>query len=165
MIPAIIENLHRGIKLLNSISDEQYSDTTAKPYNSSIGNHMRHVLDVFDCIFEGILVGNIDLTARKRNQLAETKTDFGIAYFDAVIKKLNALNTDDFNRVIKMSDDLGLGKYTANYTLESALIQAHSHAIHHFASVGYIICQIGVKLPDPDFGYNPTTPVIKTSKV
>ena len=165
MIPATIENLHRGIKLLNSISDEQYSNKTAEPYHSSIGSHIRHVLDVFDCIFEGILVGKIDLTARKRNQLAETKTDFGIAYFDNVIQKLNQLNTGDLTQIIQVSDDLGLGIYSADYTLESILIQAHSHAIHHFASIGYIISQVGIQLPDPDFGYNPTTPIVKTVKI
>lgn len=165
MIPATIENLHRGIQLLNSISDEQYSDKTAEPYHSSIGSHMRHVLDVFDCIFEGILIGKVDLTARKRNQLAETKTDFGIAYFDKVIENLKQLDTADLSQIIQVSDDLGLGIYTANYTLESVLIQAHSHAIHHFASIGYIISQVGVQLPTPDFGYNATTPVVKTVKV
>jgi len=41
------------------------------------------------------------------------------------------------------------------------LIQAHSHAIHHFASIGYIICKLGIELPDTDFGYNPSTPRCK----
>ena len=50
MIPAIVINLERGVNLLNSISDEQYSNTTVAPYYSSIGRHMRHILDVFDCI-------------------------------------------------------------------------------------------------------------------
>jgi hypothetical protein len=59
---------------------------------------------------------------------------------------------------VKVRDDLGLGMVTANYTLAAALIQAHSHAIHHFASIGYIISQLGISLPDGDFGYNPTTP-------
>ena len=57
-----------------------------------------------------------------------------------------------------MTDDLGTGRVTAKYTIGSALIQAHSHAIHHFASVGFIINQLGIELPDADFGYNPTTP-------
>ena len=47
-----------------------------------------------------------------------------------------------------VNDDLGLGVVAANYTLGGILIQAHSHAIHHFASVGYIICQLGIELPD-----------------
>jgi len=51
---------------------------------------------------------------------------------------------------------------TANYTMAAILIQAHSHAIHHFASVGYVISQLGISLPDEDFGFNPTTPRNKT---
>lgn len=158
MIKAIEHNLNRGVKLLNSISDTQYSDTSVQPYHSSIGSHMRHILDVFDCIFSGLEQKHIDLTARKRNQLAEQKTAFGLAYFDETIKKLESLKSVDLDQKIEVSDDLGLGMITASYTLASVIIQAHSHAIHHFASIGYIICELGIELPDADFGYNPTTP-------
>ena len=165
MIDAIEQNLNRGVRLLNSISDTQYSDTTVQPYHSSIGGHMRHILDVFDCIFSGLEHKHIDLTARKRNQLAEEKTAFGLAYFEDTIEKINSLKTIDLNQKIAVTDDLGLGMITANYTLASILIQAHSHAIHHFASIGYIICNLGIELPDADFGYNPSTPRCKEQEV
>jgi uncharacterized damage-inducible protein DinB len=158
MTNAIIKNLNRGVKLLQTIDNEQYKDASIAPYHSSIGGHMRHILDVFDCIFEGLESKQVDLTKRKRNELAEIKTSVGIAYFNRVIKQLEQLKDVDFNQLVKVSDDLGLGMVTVNYTLGSALIQAHSHAIHHFASIGYIISQLGIKLPDADFGYNPTTP-------
>ena len=162
MIKAIEHNLNRGVTLLNSISDTQYSDTTVQPYHSSIGTHMRHILDVFDCIFSGLEHNkHIDLTARKRNQLAEEKTAFGLAYFADTIEKLESFKTIDLNQEVEVTDDLGLGMVTATYTLASVLIQAHSHAIHHFASIGYIICKLGIELPDADFGYNPTTPRCK----
>jgi len=158
MIEAIEHNLKRGIRLLNSISDTQYSDTSIEPYHSSIGGHMRHILDVFDCIFCGLESKQVDLAARKRNELAEQKTAFGLAYFEETLQQLNNLKGVDFNQMIEVSDDLGLGKVTTNYTLAAAMIQAHSHAIHHFASIGYIISKLGIELPDADFGYNPTTP-------
>ena len=158
MTNAIVKNLQRGITLLNAIDDTQYSDTSIAPYYSSIGGHMRHILDVFDCIFEGLESNKVDLTARKRNELAETKTASGLTYFNQIIEKLQQLDNADYNQLVQVSDDLGLGMVTVNYTLASALIQAHSHAIHHFASIGYIISQLGIELPDADFGYNPTTP-------
>jgi len=161
MIEAIEHNLNRGVKLLKSINDTQYSDTTMQPYHSSIGTHMRHILDVFDCIFNGLEYNQIDLTARKRNQLAEEKTAFGLAYFADIIEKLNSFKDLDLNQEVEVTDDLGSGKVTARYTLASILIQAHSHAIHHFASIGYIICKLGIELPDADFGYNPSTPTCK----
>lgn len=158
MIDAIEKNLNRGVKLLNSISDQQYSSTSAPPYFSSIGSHMRHILDVFSCIFNGLETKQVDFSARERNSLAEQTTEAGIQYFDLIISKLHQLSEDDFEMMISVTDDLGTGKVTANYTLGSALIQAHSHAIHHFASIGFIINRLGVELPDEDFGYNPTTP-------
>lgn len=158
MINAIENNLQRGIKLLNSISDEQYSDTTSPPYHSSIGAHMRHILDVFSCIFNGLETRDVDFSKRERNVLAEQHTEVGIEYFNQVIEKLHNLNTEDFGMVINVTDDLGLGKVTMKYTLESALCQAHSHAIHHFSSIGFLVNHLGLELPDNDFGYNPTTP-------
>ncbi|HEY9168757.1 MAG TPA: DinB family protein [Lutibacter sp.] len=158
MIEAIEKNLRRGIQLLNCISDEEYSNTTVAPYYSSIGVHMRHVLDVFDCVLGGLESGNINLINRKRNELAENYSQHGIAYFEDILRRLQLIETADFNKIIMVTDDLGLGIISTNYTLGGILIQAHSHAIHHFASVGYIIAQLGIELPDADFGFNPTTP-------
>ena len=158
MINAITHNLNRGVKLLNSIDDSQYNDNSIAPYNSSIGGHIRHILDIFDCIFDGLETGEVNLAARKRNELAEQKTAFGLNYFKDTIEKLNQLKNTDLDLIVAVKDNLGLGEITQNYTLGSALIQAHSHAIHHFASLGYLINQLGINLPDNDFGYNPTTP-------
>lgn len=158
MITAIEENLKRGIVLLSSISNEQYSNTSVAPYYSSIGRHMRHILDVFDCIFDGLVISRVDLSARKRNEIVEINTDECIQYFNRIISQLNALNTSDFDKLVTVVDDLGNGLVEQKYTLGGLLIQAHSHAIHHYASLGYILKQLDIQIPDPCFGYNPTTP-------
>ncbi len=131
MLQAIENNLFRGIKLLESISDDDYRNTTIAPYNSSIGGHIRHILDVFDCIFEGLESENINLMNRKRDENSEKYTKNGIEYCYKIIQKLRLIEGEDFNKIVKVTDDLGTGVITTNYTLASALIQAHSHAIHH----------------------------------
>lgn len=158
MITAIIKNLERGEMLLKNISNEAYNDKSVAPYFSSIGAHMRHVLDIFDCIFEGLESKSVNLAARKRNELIETNKNEGLAYFKKTIDTLKKLENTDFNQIVAVKDDLGLGEVTVNYTLAAALIQAHSHALHHFASLGYLINILGIALPSEDFGYNPTTP-------
>ncbi len=158
MIKAIEYNLKRGVRLLNSISDDQFSDSSIAPYHSSIGGHMRHILDIFDCVFDGLESKQINLAARKRNELAETNTTVALDYFDSILSNLKGLENTDLDQLFEVSDDLGKGVVVQKYTLGSVLIQAHSHAIHHFASLGYIIYQLGIELPDDDFGYNPTTP-------
>jgi hypothetical protein len=164
MISAIEENLERGINLLSSITDEQYSNTSIAPYYSSIGRHMRHILDLFDCIFEGLETSKVDLSARKRNEIVELKTEEGISYFNFIISKLDSLKSQDLNRIIRVTDNLGQGLVVQDYTLGGLLIQAHSHAIHHYASLGYIISQLGIEIPDENFGFNPTTPKSELSQ-
>ncbi len=158
MINAIIKNLEKGIQLLQTITDEQYSNTVIPPYYSSIGCHTRHILDVFSCVLNGFEQKNIDLTKRERNEIIELKTAKGIEYFEAIIYQIKNITVQDLNREVKVIDNLGLGNEKANYTLGAILMQAQSHAIHHYASIGYIIYQLGIELPDKDFGYNPTTP-------
>ncbi|PQJ78001.1 DinB family protein [Polaribacter porphyrae] len=158
MINAIEKNLHRGIKLLNTIADKEYSDVTIPPYFSSIGCHTRHILDMFSCVFKGLENGNIDFTNRERNECVELKCKEGIAYFESILDKLRELSSDDLTSQILITDDLGLGKETATTTLGAILMQTNSHTIHHYASIGYIIQQLDIELPNADFGFNPTTP-------
>lgn len=163
MIDAIERNLQRGIHLVEHISDQQYSDNSVGPYYSSIGTHMRHILDVFDAVLEGIETKKIDLTNRKRNLLAEQQTQEGLRYFSQIVSQLQQLRSYDYSTTYEVTDNMGDGRVTVNYTLGAILMQAHSHAIHHFASVGIIIYQLGISLPDDEFGYNPTTPKQVTS--
>ena len=83
-----------------------------------------------------------------------------VTYFNDILKRIKSINPSDFDVLVLVSDDLGKGKIEQNYTFGGLLVQAHSHAIHHFASLGYIICQLGIEIPDEDFGFNPTTPKV-----
>lgn len=158
MISTIKENLNKGVKLLELISNEQYSDDTIPPYFSSIGCHIRHILDVFSCVFKGLENKSINLTERERNKEAEEKRLIGINYFHEIIDKLNLLKEEDLDTEIQVSDDLGSGLETATYSLKAVLMQAQSHTIHHYATIGFLIHHLGIDLPYSDFGYNPTTP-------
>ena len=158
MIDAIEKNLEKGISLLKSLTNEQYSSKSTPPYYSSIGNHIRHILDIFSCVFDGLETNTIDLTQRKRDKQAEENTETGIAYFISIKSQLRNINRNSLQQEVDVIDDLGLGKEKAKYTLASILMQAQSHAIHHYASIGYLLYAQGIELQDNNFGYNPTTP-------
>ena len=142
---------------MNSITDSEYSNATVPPYFSSIGCNIRHVLDAFTSIIKGFERGHVDLSDRKRNTICEAQTEEGIRYIKETIQQLNDFKNEDFTKIISVTDNLGNGDITINYTLENALAYAHSHAIHHFASIGFLVNQLGIELQDADFGYNPTT--------
>jgi len=161
VVSSINHNLNNAIALLNAIDSEAYTDTSVGPYYSSIGSHIRHMLDFFDCIIGGLDSNNIDLTARKRDEILSTNKESAIEHIyklqETLLSYIN-INTD---YLLKVTDNMGKGKVTVNYTLESILAHANSHAIHHYALIGYILEQSNIEIKIPGFGYNPTSPVNK----
>jgi len=158
MLKTIADNLKTGIVLINSVTDEQYRDNSVAPYNSSIGSHVRHVLDIFDCIFRGLDEKHINLAARVRDENVEHNREAALEYMNRILTQIYGLRSIDMERIVEVTDDLGAGEITNKYTVASIIIQAHSHAIHHFAAMGYVLCQLGISPPADGFGYNPTTP-------
>ncbi|WP_106794018.1 hypothetical protein [Aquimarina sp. Aq78] len=155
--PTII-NLKQAEEIFAELPPAIYSSTSAAPYYSSIGGHLRHILDIFKCIVNGIDSRIIDLTKRKRGTIVEQNPVEGQRYLRKIISDLECISGLDPSIAIIIKDDLGMGMVEIPTTLGGGLNQAHSHAIHHFACIGYILHIHGTILPNKVFGYNPTTP-------
>ncbi|NIJ45499.1 hypothetical protein FHR24_001967 [Wenyingzhuangia heitensis] len=158
MTEDIVKNLEKGKYLLEHIHQEKYTDKTIAPYYSSIGSHIRHVLDMFNCVFIGCESSIVNFTKRERNCNVENYISYGLDYFDSIINKLNKLTAADLDKELKIVDDLGSGLCSVKSTLGAVLAQSHIHAIHHYASIGYMLHNLEVCLPTDSFGINPTTP-------
>ncbi len=161
IISSINYNLSSAIALLESIDSTTYCNTSVEPYCSSIGDHIRHTLDFFDCIIKGLDSNNIDLTARKRDEVLSTNKESAINHIYKLQETLQSYCNINTDYLIHVTDNMGKGKVTVNYTLESILTHANSHTVHHYATIGYILSSLGVDVKIPGFGYNPTTPINK----
>ncbi len=157
IIESNLKTLQKAKSLLDNLEDDTLCNLSVSPYYSSIGSHIRHILDFYDCILNMNSENQIDLTARTRNKTVESKCSSAKDYLNLIIEKLNNLNFDNTEQVI-VFDDLGLGKVEIPYTLASIYSQANSHTIHHYAIINYILERLNISFPDSDFGYNPTTP-------
>ncbi|MDO5988554.1 hypothetical protein Q4Q39_14175 [Flavivirga amylovorans] len=156
IIKSTLNTLQKSQYLLDKLDDAILSNASVSPYNSSIGSHLRHILDFYDCILN-IEENSVDLTARKRDTKIETCCNSAKDYLLSLMENLNGLR-GDLNNTIRVIDDLGLGKIEITYTLSALLAQANSHTIHHYAIINYILDRLGIVINDSDFGYNPTTP-------
>ena len=161
IIASTLKTLQKTNSLLFNLTDEQLSDASVSPYYSSIGSHLRHILDFYDCILDS-KDAYVDLTARKRDLDVETKCQSAECYLESVVSRLQSLSTNVNDRIIVL-DDLGEGKMEIEYTLASLLAQANSHTIHHYAIISYILDRLDITINDATFGYNPSTPRPKVS--
>lgn len=157
IIQSTLKTLQKSKTLLDNLQDDTLCNASLAPYYSSVGTHIRHILDFYDCIFNRNTDNVIDLTARSRSKEVESKCDCARHYLNSIIEKLNNtnLNMDD---IVYVVDDLGLGKTEMKYTLGAVFAQANSHTIHHYAIINYILEGLNISFDDADFGYNPTTP-------
>ncbi|ALJ03632.1 hypothetical protein APS56_00030 [Pseudalgibacter alginicilyticus] len=157
VIQSTLKTLQKSQSLLEKLTDYQLCNASVSPYYSSIGTHLRHILDFYECVFNDNPETKIDLTSRSRNKEVEQRCDCAKDYLNLIITKLK---TSDFemNKTIFVTDDLGLGIIEIPYTYGALLAQANSHTIHHYAIINYILDNLGIVLEDADFGYNPTTP-------
>ena len=157
LIESTLKTLEKTEIILDSLTNEQLRDTSIPPYFSSIGTHIRHILDFYDCIFNLNADNKIDLTARSRNKKVEQDCLEAKAYLKLLINNLNTFN-NHISKTVLVTDDLGQGKIEIPYTIGALLSQANSHTIHHYAIINYILSGLEISITDLDFGYNPTTP-------
>ncbi|WP_338730914.1 hypothetical protein [Mangrovimonas cancribranchiae] len=147
-----LKQLH---SIINQLDNNKLSNKTAEPYRSSIGSHVRHILDFYYCILfpENTI---IDFTNRRRDEKVENCCISAKAYLNEITETLSNFEYNNKTELI-VKDDLGLGVVTMTYTYDAVLSQANSHTIHHFAIINYIMNALNLKLEDSKFGYNPTT--------
>ena len=150
--------LRKSKSLLNRITDNQLGDHSVPPYFSCIGSHVRHILDFYDCILDGIASKKIDLTTRKRDERLHGDSSYALKHLERIINAIHNIDADSLNQGFLVTDDLGLGCVTIEYKLGAILAQANSHTIHHYAIINYILDHLNIKMDDDSFGYNPTTP-------
>lgn len=156
LLNTCLKTLHNTRILLQNLPSDIYSNKSVVPYNSSIGSHIRHILDFYNCIIEEDESG-VDLTKRKRCTEIETCCQSALEYLKTLEESLKISNPDS-DRILKVKDDLGSGLITLNYTFGALMAQANSHTIHHYAIINYILNRLNVKVEDGRFGFNPSTP-------
>ena len=161
IVAVINKNLSNAIALIDGIPEDIYINCSVGPYYSSIGSHVRHALDFFDCIINGLQDNNIDLTARKRDEIVSTSPKAAKLKIYEIQQELTSFIGINTDYLLHVTDNLGDGKETIMYTLESILAQANTHATHHYAIISYMLQTLEVNVVIDGFGYNPSTPVPK----
>ncbi len=136
--------------LLNQLSDTEYAQPLHLISQNTIGKHVRHILEFYTCLLEGIENKSVDYDARKRNLDLENYTQKALETSSFISEKL--LNLD--NKVdLELFATLPHQRVKLITTIERELLYVLEHTIHHFA-----IIKIAVKNEFPhikvtdDFG-------------
>jgi len=132
--------------LLNQLDQDAYTHPVLLFKGATLGQHFRHILDFYNCLVEGALLGNLDYSKRARNPLMETQIEIAKDAFNMLCTKIENLNDDQAVEVLtdfSTSDDDD--RVSVNSSIGRELMYAYDHAVHHLA-----IIRMGIQTVFPD---------------
>ncbi|MBL0953363.1 MAG: DinB family protein [Leptospira sp.] len=147
--------LQQGITLLASLSDRLYLQKQNNS-ESSVGEHIRHVIEHYQMFLEGIQIGHIDYDKRKRDLSLEVDRILAI-------NRLQELFTFFETKYLPLGQVLISQNYNPDAptpivtsTIERELLFLVSHTVHHYAIIALVLKDEEGVIP-PYFGYSPAT--------
>src|SRR4030095_298800 len=140
---------------LHQLTDEQYAQPSKTLFNATIGQHVRHIIELFLCLEKGYESGLVNYEKRKRDLVIETDKDFA----NRLLQKIHTnLEKPDKKLRLEASYDehyaatIGV---TTNYYRE--IIYNLEHTVHHMALIRVGVNEVSTITLPQDFGVASST--------
>ena len=147
LIPSINNSLNELIDLLNQLSQNEYSNSCAELSNATIGEHTRHIIEMFQCLENQYDLGLVNYDKRERNIRIQTDTVFAIENIVSIQQNLDKKNKNI--ELLQIIDGEEI-RIESNYFRE--LLYNLEHCIHHQALIKVAILQCETVTIDANFG-------------
>ncbi|GAB4448619.1 MAG: hypothetical protein OHK0036_04330 [Bacteroidia bacterium] len=151
-------NLKSIKKLLIQITNEQYNYKSII-LNSTIGQHVRHVLEFYLCLMEKPTKNFVSYDERKRDWKIESDKAYAIYTIDKINSNLLFFQ-EDKPVILKSnySEDNSNNIETLHSSCKRELAYCLEHSIHHQAIIRVILNEQNIlHLVDENFGFAPST--------
>ena len=147
LLQTINNSLDALADLLNQLSDTDYSNPCRELSNATIGEHTRHIIEMFQCLQSQYDSGIVNYDKRARNKNIQTKTDFAIEEIKAIKVGLDKPNkTIELQQIID-GESINI---TSNYFRE--LLYNLEHCVHHQALIKVALLRCDHVQIDQNFG-------------
>lgn len=152
---SVKNSLHQLEDSLNLLTNEQYSQKTDILFGASIGQHTRHVVEMFMCLQKGYFTGVVNYETRKRELTLENSKEAAIELIHAIE---SGLYFDNKDLILEAGFDIHTSEtisFDTNYFREIAYNLEHT--IHHMALIRIGINIVSDIILPKDFGVASST--------
>jgi uncharacterized damage-inducible protein DinB len=140
---------------IRELTNEEYTHRSDILFNATIGQHVRHVIELFLELEKGYETGRINYDKRKRDYTIESDRNVAIELLHEIYLRLNR---PDKNLLLEATYDESSNDtvlISTNYFRE--LMYNLEHTVHHMALIRVGINEVSaVSVPD-DFGVASST--------
>lgn len=145
--PSIHNSLNELIDLLDQLSDADYSNPCKELSHASIGEHTRHIIEMFQCLETQYEFGIVNYDQRKRNKQIQTDTEFASLQINQIKNHVDKPNKKLELQQIIDGEEI---RIESNYFRE--LLYNLEHCIHHQALIKVAILQHSALSVNENFG-------------
>jgi hypothetical protein len=139
---------------LGQLTHSQYTTSCITLSGSSIGQHVRHVVELFQCLLNGYESGVVDYDSRPRNQVIATRKETAL---DCLADIRTNVSHPDKSMLLHTSFGREAKPCVIYTTYFRELLYNIEHAIHHMALIRIGITEATeIQLPQ-EFGVAPST--------
>jgi hypothetical protein len=156
LIELNVEWLRQVFALVERLEDEIFATTPQGFSPHRVGSHLRHVLEFYECLLDGLESGRVDYDSRKRNESIERNRHYALASIRSIICRLQAISRQLTKTVLAVRMENAEADVWLASSIGRELQALSSHTIHHFALIAVTLRLHGVAV-DADFGMSPST--------
>ena len=135
---------------LNELTDAEYAQPCKALFDASIGQHVRHIIELFLCLEIGYETGVVNYEKRKRDYRIETEKNFAIQLLQEIYNRVERPNIDLVMQAEDYENRTGIIDIPTNYYREIAYNLEHT--IHHMALIRVGINEISNVVLSQEFG-------------
>ncbi len=120
--------------LLDRLTPAEYGQPLPVLSGSSIGKHVRHILEFYECLFQNLAKGYINYDARQRNLRLETEREFALDVIMHLSTQIESIS-QDMPLQLQVAMDSSDVSVCVPTTLYRELVYNIEHCIHHLALI------------------------------
>ena len=126
---------------LDLLTEEQYTRSCANLSGNSIGQHVRHIIEMFQCLDEGYENGTVDYEKRKRDKQIENNKTVAVDLLRYILLRLNRKNKSV--SLLTYYDDLQPEPESMESNYFREIAYNLELTIHHMALIRIGIREVG----------------------
>jgi hypothetical protein len=118
---------------LEKLTPEQYSYPCERLSHSTIGQHVRHIIEMFQCLEKGYETGIVNYENRQRDRRIETDKDLALNLLRNIQDSLAREDRVLMLEGVYNDDSTEIMRFQTNYQRE--IVYNLEHTIHHMALI------------------------------
>ena len=135
---------------LNQLSNEEYTRSSKIIMNATIGQHVRHIIELFQCLEKGYETGIVNYEKRKRDYKIETDKQLAVELLKDIYRNIEKPNKEITLEAEDYCDDVQVVSIPSNYYRE--LAYNLEHTIHHMALIRVGVNEVSKVVLPEEFG-------------